>query len=52
LLLAIPFEPFYQVLAIGVWLYAIVLVLESMMLMRHAVVPELADENRGAEPPR
>jgi TRAP-type C4-dicarboxylate transport system permease small subunit len=52
LLLAIPFEPFYQVLAIGVWLYAIVLVLESMMLMRHAVVPELADESRGAEPPR
>jgi TRAP-type C4-dicarboxylate transport system permease small subunit len=45
-LLNIPFEPIYKALSAGVALYAIVLALEAVTLIRTGRVPLLIDESR------
>ena len=45
-LLSIPFEPIYKALSVGVGLYAIVLVIETVTLIRTGSVPLLIDESR------
>lgn len=46
LLLNIPFEPIYHALAVGIGLYAVVLLVEGMALVVKGEVPLLADESR------
>ena len=45
-LLAIPFEPFYYALCVGIGLYAAVLVMEAVLLAATGRVPVLQDESR------
>lgn len=45
-LLNIPFEPFYDALAVGVGLYAILLALEAVYLAVTGHIPLLVDESR------
>jgi TRAP-type C4-dicarboxylate transport system permease small subunit len=44
-LLNIPFEPIYKALSVGVGLYAIVLIVETFVLIRRGHVPNLVDES-------
>jgi TRAP-type transport system small permease protein len=46
LLLNIPFEPIYHALSFGIGLYALVLVLEGLMLVVRGDAPLLVDESR------
>jgi len=48
-LLNIPFSPVYQALAIGIGLYAAVLLAEALVLAVKGEVPLLADESRRQE---
>jgi len=50
-LLNIPFEPVYKALSIGVGLYAAVLVIEAVVLVRSGQVPLLRDESRAMGSP-
>jgi len=45
-LLNIPFEPVYKALSFGAGLYALVLAIEAMVLIRTGKVPLLIDESR------
>jgi TRAP-type C4-dicarboxylate transport system permease small subunit len=45
-LLAIPFQPFYYALCVGIGLYAAVLVMEAVLLAVTGRVPVLLDESR------
>jgi TRAP-type C4-dicarboxylate transport system permease small subunit len=45
-LLNIPFEPIYKALSLGVGLYAVVLAIETITLIRTGRVPLLIDESR------
>jgi TRAP-type C4-dicarboxylate transport system permease small subunit len=45
-LLNIPFEPVYKALAFGVGIYALVLAIETIVLIRTGNVPLLIDESR------
>jgi TRAP-type C4-dicarboxylate transport system permease small subunit len=45
-LLNIPFEPVYKALAFGVGIYALVLAIETIVLIRTGKVPLLLDESR------
>src|SRR5262249_48514674 len=45
-LLNIPFEPVYKALSIGVGLYAVVLAIETVVLVQRGQVPLLRDESR------
>ncbi len=44
--LAIPFEPFYYALGVGIGLYAVILIMESVVLAVTGRVPLLFDESR------
>jgi TRAP-type C4-dicarboxylate transport system permease small subunit len=48
LLLNIPFEPIYQALGAGVGLFAVVLLIEGVVLALTGHVPQLVDESRVA----
>ena len=45
-LLNIPFEPIYKALSFGVGIYALVLAIETIVLIRTGKVPLLIDESR------
>jgi TRAP-type C4-dicarboxylate transport system permease small subunit len=45
-LLNIPFEPVYKALSFGVGIYALVLAIETIVLIRTGKVPLLLDESR------
>jgi TRAP-type C4-dicarboxylate transport system permease small subunit len=45
-LLNIPFEPIYKALSFGVGIYALVLAIETIVLIRTGKVPLLLDESR------
>jgi TRAP-type C4-dicarboxylate transport system permease small subunit len=45
-LLNIPFEPVYKALSFGVGIYALVLAIETIVLIRTGKVPLLIDESR------
>jgi len=45
-LLNIPFEPVYKALSFGVGIYALVLAIETIVLIRTVKVPLLLDESR------
>ena len=51
-LLNIPFAPVYQALAIGVGLYAAVLIIEALVLAVKREVPALIDESRAKGSPQ
>jgi TRAP-type C4-dicarboxylate transport system permease small subunit len=48
-LLNIPFEPIYKALSVGVGLYALVLIIETIVLIRQGRVPHLTDESLATE---
>jgi TRAP-type C4-dicarboxylate transport system permease small subunit len=48
-LLNIPFSPIYQALAVGIGLYAVVLLAEALVLAVRREVPPLVDESRRRE---
>ena len=47
-LLNIPFEPIYKALSVGVGLYALVLIVETIVLIRRGSIPRLTDESIAA----